>query len=777
MMSRLTLSTALLLTILEARSVISAPREQRERKAPVPSGSAAVPGTSVPATRPGVVGAAAIDYATARQDRRLPAVRATGTITIDGVLNEADWDRAPMAKGFIQAEPDEGQPASDDTEVRVLYDTTNIYIGVFARDPEPQNIMTTDLNNDFSRRSGDSFEIALDTFRDERNAYMFATNAQGAKWDAQMINEGRETNESWDALWTVKTHVGEAGWYAEIAIPFRTLRFGDAEPQTWGINFKRLIRRRNEQSFWSPLPRIYDLNRVSMAGTLEGLQGVRPGNDLRVKPYLLGSTGKSATTHVGNDANIGFDAKYGLTPGLNWDFTINTDFSQVEADEQQVNLTRFSLFFPEKREFFLENSGVFQFGINDRLRGGRAGLPRARQNNVFLDVVPFFSRRIGLSESGTSIPILGGTRLTGRAGKYAVGILNIQQRSTTSTVSTNFTALRLRRNVLRNSDIGVLVLNKEQDGPHYNRFIGADANFRFYRNLNFEGFAARTLSPEAVMPGQGGDAMGRAGVNYRNNNWSFQASYVTIGDRVNDEMGFLTRTGIDKVHYRIGGNLRPKALSGWIRQFGPHIEVQDVWRGNGERDSRYIDYHLGQVNFQDGSIVEAGANASLENLAAPFVINPRRGIVIPPGQYDFYEWLFWGNTNQAAPASVSWRWSSGPFYNGYKHSAQAGAGVRPNARLNASLTVSRNGISLPAGEYTTNLVTGRLNYSFSTRAFLNALVQYNTDARQWSSNVRFNIIHRPLSDFYLVYNERYDTQIGALIDRALIAKMTYLVAF
>jgi hypothetical protein len=275
----------------------------------------------------------------------------------------------------------------------VLYDADNLYFGVFAHDREPFNILTSELTKDFNRESGDDFEIILDTFHDERNGYMFATNAHGAKWDAQTINEGREVNENWDALWDVKTRITEAGWYAEIAIPFRTLRFSSADEQTWGVNFQRRIRRRNEDSFWAPLPRIYDLQRVSLAGTLAGLQGVRPGNDLRLKPYVLGSAGESASVDVGTDADVGLDVKYGVTSGLTWDFTINTDFSQVEADEQQVNLTRFSLFFPEKRDFFLENSGIFQFGQGRGVvfGGGGGGLTSGRQTDAIL----FFSRRIG----------------------------------------------------------------------------------------------------------------------------------------------------------------------------------------------------------------------------------------------------------------------------------------------------------------------------------------------------------------------------------------------
>ena len=721
-----------------------------------------------------------IDYATARLDRKLPAVRALGPITVDGTLNEPDWIRAPMAKGFIQNDPREGEPASEDTEVRVLYDENNLYVGVLAYDRQPDAILTSELAKDFNRQSGDDFEIILDTFHDQRNGYMFATNARGAKWDAQMINEGREINENWDGLWQVKARIMESGWYAEIAIPFRTLRFSSADSQTWGINFQRRIRRRNEDSFWAPLPRIYELQRVSMAGTLEGLQGVRPGNDLRIKPYALGSVGKSNVAKVGNDFEAGFDVKYGVTSGLTWDFTVNTDFSQVEADEQQVNLTRFSLFFPEKRDFFLENSGIFQFGqgggglffIGGGGGGGGGGFfpPRGQ------DAILFFSRRIGLSDKGESIPILGGTRLTGRVGAYSVGVLNIQQRSTKTSLATNFSALRLRRNVLANSDVGLIVLNKDADGPSYNRVVGTDANFRFFQNLDLNAATARTLSPTAVVPGRGGEWMGRAGFNYRDQRWDFQSSFIRIGERFNDEMGFVPRTGIAKFENQYGARFRPKRLSRWLREAFPHFGFTDVSRLQGDLQSRLFQAHL-SLNLHDGSGGELGVDPTTENLVAPFVINRRRGISIPVGRYDFNDWHASWRTNSSAPVSFNGRWSVGEFYDGYKQAYQIGAAVRLNGRLNASINESRNQIRLSAGRYTTDLITARIEYGFSTMAFVNALVQYNTDAREWSSNLRFNIIHRPLSDFFLVFNERRDSDTGGLLDRALVAKMTYMLAF
>src|SRR5688572_33374901 len=380
------------------------------------------------------------------EERTAVAARAASPIALDGRLDEAAWQVAPVAREFIQNEPREGEPATFDTEVRIVYDENAIYFGVVAPDPEPSRIIVADLKKDYAVDGSDAFVILLDTFHDGRNGYQFATNPGGAKWDAQLANEGRDFNVNWDGIWSVQTSITETGWVAEIAIPFRALKFADRDPQTWGVNFRRKVRRLNEDSFWSPLPRIYGLERVSMAGTLDGMRGIRAGQNLRIKPYVSSSGATVGRAPTRGDFDGGFDVKYGVTTGLVWDFTVNTDFSQVEADEQQVNLTRFSLFFPEKRDFFLENAGMFDFGSTAGNIGNFGGaisygsrLSRTPQMRMF------FSRRIGLSDDGRPIPIIGGTRLSGRSGAYSLGALNIQQSETDGYASANFTAVRLRR--------------------------------------------------------------------------------------------------------------------------------------------------------------------------------------------------------------------------------------------------------------------------------------------------------------------------------------------
>jgi Domain of unknown function (DUF5916)/Carbohydrate family 9 binding domain-like len=717
----------------------------------------------------------AIDYNSARLDRKLPATRATGRIELDGRLDEPAWAIAPVAKDFIQNDPREGSPATYDTEVRLIYDEDALYIGVFANDPDPSGIIINELRKDFNTGNGDSFQVVIDTFKDERNGYQFAVNPAGAKWDAQMSNEGRENNSNWDGVWDVKTRISEEGWYAELRIPFRTLKFSPSTEQTWGINFQRRLRRLNENSYWAPLPRIHSLSRVSMAGSIEGLQGIQPGNNFRIKPYALASSSRVGQGANTGDFDAGFDVKYGVTSGLTWDFTVNTDFSQVEADEQQINLTRFSLFFPEKRDFFLENSGIFQFGVGSASGGGGGGGGR---QNPSQDMILFFSRRIGLSDDGSAIPILGGTRLTGRAAGFSVGALNIQQREEGTSPSTNFTALRLRRDLLAQSDIGVLVLNKETSGAHFNRVFGADANFRFFQDLDVNFAGAKTFSPQIAGAADGEDWYSKSSFNYNSNRFAFRGGYQTIGERFNNEMGFVPRRGVNNGEMHVGARFRPNWTwtRGWLRETYPHWQVENFTRRGGGLESRYMDWHW-PVTFHDSTFIEVGVNPNIEVIRTSFTINSRRNIRIAPGRYEFNEKFILWRSNAAAALAFNGRYSTGDFYDGYRRGYEFGSTVRANEHFNVSGNVSYNDIDLPQGAFTTTLISGRVNYFLNTKMALNALLQYNTDARQWSSNIRFNVIHRPLSDIFLVYNERRDSRTGDMIDRALVAKMTYLIAF
>ena len=718
---------------------------------------------------------------------RLTAGLVSDPIVVDGRLTEPAWNQAVAATNFIQSEPNEGEPATEQTEVKLLTDGTTLYIGFSAYDTQADEIVVGELKKDFNPRTGDAFEVIIDTFLDRRNGYIFATNPMGAKWDAQMMNEGREVNSDWDAIWRTGAHIDANGWYAELAIPLHTLRFSNTDSQTWGINFLRRLHRRKEESYWAPVPRHYRITRVSLAGTLENLRGLRGGTDLRIKPYMLASGTQLFTQPVVGDTAMGLDLKYGLTAGLTLDMTINTDFSQVESDEQQINLTRVSLFFPEKREFFLENSGVFQFGPgNERGQGRsriRSGLGASssfsRLNEIAQpgnDLRLFFSRRIGLDDSGEAIPILGGLRLTGNTGRYSVGVMNIHQGQGPNTPATNFSAVRIRRALLANSDVGVAMLNKQTAEGHYNRVFGADANFRFFQHLNLNAYVAKTLSPPEVTKESGSDLATRIGLNYPGSFWMVRASYLTIGDQFNNELGFVPRVGIGKFDGFLGAHVRPKSTSRWAREFFPHWEGHRITRRSGQLDSAYYDHHL-MIRFQNGGMGEIGINQNVEVLTQPFTLHKNRGIVLLPARYDYDEFFLWYNPDPGTTIGLTGRFAIGEFYSGHATSYRIGSMVRATARFNAHFSLTRNLIRLPEGSFNTDLLATRINVDFSTRTFLNALIQYNSAARQWSSNVRFNIIHRPLSDIFVVYNDQRNSQTGWLMNRSLVVKMTYLVSF
>ena len=501
----------------------------------------------------GLVGLLAAGLAFQSPDgrRTVSAVEAHAPIVLDGALDEEVWRAAEPAGEFVQAEPHEGEPATELTEVRLAFDRDAIYIGVVCHDTDPAGAIINDIRKDFVAGEQDSFEVILDTFADRRNGFVFVTNAAGAKSDTQIANEGRDVNTSWDAVWTVATRRDAGGWSAEIRIPFKTLRFQRGADRVWGVNFSRRIRRKNEIDYWSRVPRVYNLYRAGFGGTLTGLPDASEGRNLRIKPWIAAdSTRPVAGAAFDAGAHAGLDLKYGVTPSLTLDVTAKPDFAQAEADEQQVNLTQFSLYYPEKREFFLENSGTFYFG--DIPRESRLG------NNRFSppeeEMLLFFSRRIGLTGGGQPIPIDAGARLTGRAGAYGVGLMTIQTDPDGSAPGDNYTVLRGRRDVLGTSDVGAIFLSRQSTASgDYNRVYGADANFRFFRALSLNGFLAKSETPGVV----GGELSGKGSIVWNDNFVHTQYSLLSVGDNFRDDIGFVKRTGIRKHFADFGVRPRP----------------------------------------------------------------------------------------------------------------------------------------------------------------------------------------------------------------------------
>ena len=698
-----------------------------------------------------------------RLEKTVTALRVESTITVDGDLDEQEWRLAEPAADFIQQDPHTGQPSTERTEVRLLYDDENLYVGVYCFDSAGrEGLVVNQVNRDFSGTENDGFGVLLDTFDDDRNGFSFQTNPQGAKSDSQVGGDGSSYNRDWDVIWQVQTKITEAGWQAEIAIPFKSLRFQEAESHTWGINFSRRIRRKNEQTHWSPVPRPFGLSRVSVAGTLEGISGLRQGMNLQVKPYLATPVLRLESDDVDFKPELGLDVKYGVSSQLTLDLTVNTDFAQVEADNQQINLTRFSLFFPEKREFFLENASIFQFarqGASRRIGG------RSRRDS---DLLAFFSRRIGISE-GRLIPVLGGARLSGRAGAYTLGLFSMQTDDFEDTPSTNFSVLRLRRDVLQRSDVGAIFVNKQAAGGQYNRTYGIDGNFTLLNNLDVTSFFLKTDTPGV----QNEDMAGNITAAWSGPLLQLEGQHLVIGESFNPEVGFVPRTGIERTRGRMTWTPRPGERVPWIREFRAVNWIDYITTTSGTLETRQMETRFG-VDFQNSSRVSVGRDFRFERLSEDFPILSNQDI--PPGDYAFSEYSLLLVVDRSRMFSGEARLATGDFFSGSRDSYRFLFGFRSGYRFESQVTWTHNDITLPSGDFVTDLVNTRLQYSFNTRMFLNALIQYNSELKEISSNIRFNLIHKPLSDLFLIYNERRSTT-GEVMDRAFIGKLTYVFSF
>lgn len=700
--------------------------------------------------------------------REIVVAPAATPVVVDGELTDAAWTTAVPTEGFVQSEPNTGQPATERTTVRMVFDGSTLFIGAMCYDSDAAGLVVKDLRKDFALTGQDTFEVVIDSFGDKRNGFLFATNPAGARADQQITNEGRDVNASWDGVWTVRTQRTAEGWTVEMAIPLTALRF---EPGgEWGINFSRRIRRKNEIDYWSPVPRSFSLARVSLAGQLLGLSDARPGRNLQIKPYVLaGGVRALGASEYDSTSNIGLDVKYAVTPALTLDVTVRPDFAQAEADEQQVNLTQFSQFFPEKRSFFLENAGLFYVGDAARNRMNPTPTPDE-------DLLLFFSRRIGLSPSGSAVPILAGARLTGRAGGFAIGALTVQTESAPASPATNYSVLRLRRNLFGASDVGVIVMSRQNtsDTADYNRVFGADANIRLYRILDWSSYVMRSVTPGV----QDDQYAARTSLNWEGPFFHGKAGLLVVGRGFRDDVAYYRRTGVRK--YLVDTGLRPRPA--WLNRFGlrelhPHVS----WNWYTDPSNRTIarTLHSG-ITFlrKSGAYVELSHNPQMQALTQPLRF-PTATVALAPGDYSWTEWRLVSQSDSSrtlsGTATINW----GGLWNGTQRSVSATATVQPNAqwRMTVGLQRTSGTLQLPGQSFVSSIVTMRTNYSFTTNMFLDALVQYNRDRRQINTNIRFNFIHRPLSDLYVVYNEQRFTTDGAPPGRGVIVKFSQMFPF
>ena len=691
---------------------------------------------------------------------------------IDGSLDEAVWLEAAVIDDFVQQEPSEGDPATERTVVRLLYDSRVFYIGVEAYDSQPDGVIATEKRRDSQRLlDEDNFQIILDTFHDRRSGYMFVTNPLGAKLEQQVSAEGggsfrgnsSNINVNWDGVWDVATRRTTQGWVAEIAIPMVTLRFPKADRQVWGVNFMRNIRRKNEQVFWAPIPKAHGLTRVSLAGTMSGISGVNRGMDLRVTPYVLaGGRQERVETRLDGSGfdDYGLDVKYGVTSGLNLDLTLNTDFAQVEVDEQQVNLTRFPLFFPEKRDFFLENAGMFSVQTQGFER--KADL--------------FFTRRIGLSDTGQPIPIVGGARLTGKTGRHNIAVMNIQTQEAHSQRGENFFVGRYSRDILARSKVGGLIVNKEAiGGARYNRTFAADTTLALHRHLTMNGFIAKTDSPGILT----GDMAGYFTAVWLSPSWRIYGEYTDIEDNFNAEVGFVPRVGIRTSKFH--GEWDPRPGTWGIRQLDPMWNIVYTTDQHNRLLTRRIHHMIGTY-FEDGSSFTVIYNDIFEQLDAPFHVT--RDITIPTGTYRFGQWMFRYRSDPSKRLYGQAGYNPQTFFGGTRDDLNATLGVRVTRSVAAEAQFRRSDVTLPWGAFIAALASLQFDLALSPRMTLRTLSQYNSTTDEISTSVRFNWIYNPGSDIYIAYDELRLDPLSVhsvrdapwLQNRQLAVKMTYLLS-
>jgi hypothetical protein len=709
------------------------------------------------------------------------AVRVNQPLRIDGALDEALYRDVRSISDFIQVEPDGGQAATERTETWIAFDEDYVYVSFKVWDSRMDTLIATEMRRDSTNswQGNDLVSFIFDTFYDQRTSFTFTMNPLGGRSDGTMVND-RQYSSDWNPVWETKTGRFDGGWTVEAAVPFKSLRYQPGTAQLWGFNAMRVKRSKNEISTLTRVPPARGqsgFQQAQFAASLVGLEAPRAGANLDIKPYGISSltTDRTAIPGLSNDpeAEAGLDVKYAVTQGLVADLTVNTDFAQVEADEQQINLTRFTLFFPEKRDFFLENQGTFSFGgvpINSaggNFGGGFIGASSAAP-------IMFYSRRIGLHENH-QVPLNVGGRLTGRAGKYSVGALNIQtgdKQEEFGAPATNFSVIRLKRDVLRRSSVGVMFTNRSDAiaGPGGNRAYGIDGTFAFYENLQINTYWAGT-DTDALSTRDSDSYRGQ--LDYSGDRYTVQIERLKIGDNFNPEIGFLRRDDMVRDYARVKFSPRPRNRSA-IRKYVYDGAIEYIENGAGRMETRERALEFA-LEFQSADRFSVNYTNSFEFLPRP---SPIGSVVLPIGEYQFDTIRLGYNIAQQRPVSANLTAEFGTFYNGRKTTLSAARGRVPiTNQLSLEPTYSFNNVTLDQGQFITHLAGSRVTYSMTPLMFVSALIQYNSGINAVSTNARFRWEYRPGSELFVVYNdERNTTTRGfpALSTRSFIVKINRL---
>ncbi len=711
-------------------------------------------------------------------EKSINAVETNTPPKIDGnVLDDLAWKNISQTTGFIQQSPYEGKQASEKTIVKIAFTKDHFYLSVVCYTNQPENIIINDTRRDSPLDDMDSFIFILDTFNDNQNGYAFGTNAAGIEYDAQITKGGENIarigrfssgaggafNINWDGSWVVKTKIHNDRWSAEFEIPFKTLRYKSEKTQEWGVNFQRVNASIQEVSHWSPINRQFTVNRLISAGALTGVSPPLSQN-IKFIPYFLTKTHSNSGDKVKTntyESEGGFDGKVSIGSGLNLDLTYNTDFAQAEADEQQINLDRFSLFFPEKRAFFLENAGLFSVGDNSF--GGS-------------EVSMFFSRRIGLTGAGNQVPINGGARLTGTIANMRVGLLNMSTKSAQGRPSNEYQIIRLKKELPNRSHVGAIATNliKLSNENYSNEVVALDAKWGIGEVSQIDGYTAISNTPDLD---QEKAYAFRLQASSTGKMFSNALSYTEIGEDFNPEMGFLKRSGgYRKWSGRIFTRLRPENDLG-ILELRPHVNYDGYWKLNGfhQTGKLHVDNHL---EFRSGYEIHTGINFTKEGLIEDFDIFPSKSIVVPKSTYNHMEAQLYYTSPPTSKISFSVMNYIGGFFGGDRISSSPRLKIRFGDKFNSEISYNYNNVNLPGGNFITYLSRSRLTYSFNPKMYIQALLQYNNQSNESFINWRFIIQRSAASGLYVVYNQMEDYDgIPTKRNNALILKYSHLFDF
>lgn len=704
------------------------------------------------------------------------AIQLKSEPVIDGeVINDELWKELPAFDGLKQIRPYSGQPASEKTDIRIGYTETMLFVSVVCYDKEPEKLVVSDARRDASLDGTDSFIFIIDTYHDKQNGFVFGTNALGIEYDAQVDNEGQGNfnsnrqqggtiggfNLNWDASWEVRAKTGDFGWSAEFAIPLRTIRFASGTNRIWGLNIQRNIRKTNEVAYWAPLPIQFDLKRLSLAGELQGLNLISPGN-LKFIPYVLDNINRDFNVEPGktkNTADFGADVKYSVTPSLTLDLTYNTDFAQVEVDQQQINLDRFNLFFPEKRPFFLENAGFFTVGSPG-------------------EVDLFFSRKIGIANSGQIVPIIGGARVSGRVDKTNIGLLSMftddatftSAEDTTIVQRNSFNVARVNQQVGQRSTIGGTFVSREGRGDlegDYNRVFAMDGKLGIGKKAQISGFFARSNSPDAISEGNSFKVQSQ----YEWNGLNLNLAYTQVDDTFDPQAGFLFRKAFRKPEFLILKQVRMNGKLGGMLEVRPHVSYRGFWDLQGFQETGFLHVDNHWV-WQNGFEIHTGINFTEEGSISDFAI-PGLGITHPSGSFANQEAQIVVITNPSKKFYASTRHIMGGYFSGSRSAHSGTIGFRVGDRFNSEYTFNHNDIHLLERNFATDVFGARLSYAFKPRLILQTFLQYNSAADIISANVRFNLLEQANTGLFVVYNEIWDG--GSVLNRSFTIKYTHII--